>query len=131
MKNLKEQFISVVNEIISTFCEKHEPELDYHIENEVFFFNGGDYVFNLGDITYDMFNDLPKDTIIEWYDYSILWSSIDPNHHINLKSWSKGCPHRTQEQYEKMLYLHGSIEKAKKEFEQAIKELNNKKNNKF
>lgn len=131
MKNLKEQFISAVNEIISTFCKKHELELDYHIENEVFFFNGGDYAFNLGDITYDMFNDLPKDTITEWYDYCFLWSSIDPEHHINLKSWHKGCPRRTQEQYEKMLYLHGSIEKAKKEFDKAIKELNNKKNNKF
>jgi hypothetical protein len=126
MKTIQTKFNAVIDNIITTFEKKHDLELDYHIDNEVFFFSGDYYTFNLCDITYDLFNDLPKDMIIEWLDYNVMWSSIDPSHYINLKSWHKGCPRRTEEQYEQMLQLHNSIEKAKEEFKQAIEELNNK-----
>lgn len=126
MKNLQTKFNAVINEIITAFEKKHDLVLDYHIDNEVFFFNGEDYVFNFGDITYDLFNDLPENMIKEWFGYSVMWTSIDPNHDINLKSWHNGCPRRTHGQYKEMLALHNRIEQAKKEFEQAINDLNNK-----
>lgn len=126
MKNLQTKFNAVINEIITAFEKKHDLVLDYHIDNDVFFFKGEDYVFNLRDITYDLINDLPENMIKEWFNYGVKWTSIDPSHNINLKSWHKGYPRRTGEQYEEMLTLHNRIEQAKEEFEQAIKDLNNK-----
>ena len=123
IKKLQDNYQSNINAIVDVFCQKHDLELDYHLNLEIFFF-GDYYSFNISDILYDVFNNLPKGVIEEWFTYSYQWNYYDPDHHINLHSWSHGCPRRTGKQLKKIEKLHQNIRDAEAVFKQQITELN-------
>ena len=58
MKNLQNKYNAVVNEIVIEFCKKHNFEVDYNIDQEVYFFRN-DCTLSLSDILFDLFNNLP------------------------------------------------------------------------
>lgn len=121
IEQLKESHIRNVEMMIDVFCQKHDFTLEHQIGYEVFTF--GDRTFNLFDIEYDLFNNLPENEIIEWWDYSYQWSLLDPNHRINLHSWHHGCPRRSEEMYKRIAELHGNIIKAEEEMKSELKKL--------
>jgi hypothetical protein len=123
IKKLQDNYECSINAIVDVFCQKHDLELDYHLNLELFFF-GDYYSFNISDILYDVFNNLPKGVIEEWFTYSYQWNYFDPDHHINLHSWVHGCPRRTDEQLKKIEKLHQNIRDAEAVFKQQITELN-------
>jgi hypothetical protein len=123
IKKLQDNYESNINAIIDAFCKKHDLKLDYHYDLSLFFF-GDYYTFNISDILYDVFNNLPNGVIEEWFTYNCQWNYFDPDHHINLHSWSHGCPRRTDEQLKKIEKLHQNIRDAEAVFKQQITELN-------
>lgn len=123
MKNLQNKYNAIVNEIVIEFCKKHNFEVDYNIDQEVYFFRN-DCTLSLSDILFDLFNNLPVGMIEEWHDYMVKWLCVDPKHDINLKSWSKGCPRRTDDQYEEILRLKRRIEFAENQLKIELANLN-------
>ena len=123
MKNLQNKYNAIVNEIVIEFCKKHNFEVDYNIDQEVYFFRN-DCTLSLSDILFDLFNNLPVGMIEEWHDYMVKWLCVDPKYDINLKSWSKGCPRRTDDQYEEILRLKRRIEFAENQLKIELANLN-------
>jgi hypothetical protein len=123
IKKLQDNYECSINAIVDVFCQKHDLELDYHLNLELFFF-GDYYSFNISDILYDVFNNLPKGVIEEWFTYSYQWNYFDPDHHINLHSWVHGCPRRAYEQLKKIEKLHQNVKDAEAVFKQQLTKLN-------
>lgn len=88
---LRDKLDNILKEYIRLFEEKHEVFFDYAIRDDltgVLCF--GEYLFAVGDVIYDIDNDLPKNLIFQWQDDSFD-SIINPQHaKINLKSYAMG-----------------------------------------
>lgn len=119
---LKENHIKNVKLMIDAFCQKHNFKLEGIICCEVFVHGGKS--FNLSDIEYDLFNDLPENEIIEWWDYNYKWRLLDPTHSIGLYSWHIGKLRRSEKMYQRILKQHDNIIKAEeKEMKSGLKGL--------
>lgn len=97
MEHLTNNLRNVLIEYIRVFCEKQgfdfEDSIDYiggsfDILNGCIFF--GDYNFSIGDIVYDIDNNIEKGFIIKWFEDSF-YSFLDKEtRYINYKSYYKG-----------------------------------------
>lgn len=81
-----ELFEYAARNLIKEFCQKQD--LQFEFDN--YDVGGGiiclsDYVFNIEDIYYDMKHNLPKDKILQWYDYILMHDT-----NINYRSYCKG-----------------------------------------
>ena len=81
-----ELFEYAARNLIKEFC--HKQDLQFEFDN--YDVGGGiiclsDYVFNIEDIYYDMKHNLPKDKILQWYDYILMHDT-----NINYRSYCKG-----------------------------------------
>ena len=88
---LRDKLDRILKEYIRLFEEKHEVFFDYAIRDDltgVLCF--GEYLFAVGDVIYDIDNDLPKNLIFQWQDDSFD-SLKNPQHaKINLQSYAMG-----------------------------------------
>ena len=123
IKTLKGNFQKCIDDLVAIFEEKHDLVFEYAIDNDVFFFNRDNYQFSLTDICTDIFDNLPKGEICKWHEYVTNWSFIGSNHYINLKSWVKGCPRRTDAQYKEAYDRYIQLQKHKQEFEKYLENI--------
>jgi hypothetical protein len=88
---LRNKLDSTLKEYIRLFEEKHEVFFDYAIRDDLMgLLCFGEYLFAVGDVIYDIDNDLPKNLIFQWQDDSFD-SIINPQHSkINLQSYARG-----------------------------------------
>lgn len=104
-QTLKEEFEHIANKYANKLVEMYFTEDDniradfYWVGDEA----GGIlsvcdyYFFNFDDIRYIVDNNVPFDTWLEWYDYTLIvadFALASPN----LKSWHHGCPRLSKEQ---------------------------------
>lgn len=88
---LRNKLDSILKEYIRLFEEKHEVFFDYAVGDDLMgLLCFGEYLFVVGDVIYDIDNDLPKRLIFEWQNDS--FDSITNPHHkkINLQSYAMG-----------------------------------------
>ncbi len=81
-----ELFEYAARNLIKEFC--HKQDLQFEFDN--YDVGGGiiclsDYVFNIEDIHFDMKHYLPKNEILQWYDYRLMHNS-----NINYASYCMG-----------------------------------------
>lgn len=88
---LRDKLDNILKEYIRLFEEKHEVFFDYAIRDDLMgLLCFGEYLFVVGDVIYDIDNDLPKSLIFQWQDDSFD-SIINPHHKkINLQSYAMG-----------------------------------------
>ena len=83
-------------------------------------FEINDYFFHFSDACFCLKHQVSKDVLFDWYDYNMMWHPY--KHYINLKSWVKGCPRRSDEEYDRILEAQKRVEEAKEELERLINE---------
>lgn len=81
-----ELFEYAARNLIKEFCQKQD--LQFEFDN--YDVGGGiiclsDYFFNIEDIYFDMKHNLPKDKILQWYDYRLMHDT-----NINYRSYCMG-----------------------------------------
>ena len=88
---LRDKLDNILKEYIRLFEEKHQVFFDYAIRDDLMgVLCFGEYLFAVGDVIYDIDNDLPKNLIFQWQDDSFD-SIINPQHaKINLQSYAMG-----------------------------------------
>lgn len=88
---LRNKLDSILKEYIRLFEEKHEVFFDYAIRDDLMgVLCFGEYLFAVGDIIYDIDNDLPKNLIFQWQDDSFD-SLKNPQHReMNFQSYARG-----------------------------------------
>lgn len=67
-------FDASVGQILKQFEKKHKCEFENWIGGDncgIANFNGGEYMFHLGDIVEDIRNKYPSGKIFEWYDWKM------------------------------------------------------------
>jgi len=72
--------------LIKEFC--HKQDLQFEFDNYdvgIGIICLSDYVFNIEDIYFDMKHNLPKDKILQWYDYRLMHDT-----NINYRSYCMG-----------------------------------------
>lgn len=72
----------------------------------------GDYYFDFQDIMRCVDENVPFDTLMEWYDYNVEASMLGLGE-INLKSWLMGAPRISQDRIDE-------IKEARKRFETSL-----------
>ena len=143
MKNnsLKDKWQAVCDDYLRRFCKIMEK--DYYdaywpgrdVGSVVVFPDGES--FGIHDIRYVVDNNIPGDTVWEWWYYSFDIYTLQEEYRqlehytelrsINLESWCKGAPRPyTDEEIKSRMEGIESIRKAKERFIQDIKELTNK-----
>ena len=89
---LKEKLEIVYNEFLDFFVEKHDM-CDYELYDDytVICFNG-DYFLSIYDVTEDVINEYPKDTIFEWQSDCVQYCVKNSTNKapINLRSYVMG-----------------------------------------
>lgn len=124
-QQLKKNYEDACNAYLKAFCEKHDFSLSdtFWVGDDV----GGiadcsGYDFDMATIRTDIDEDAPEEELLKHYDYvldAMEFKLPTPNFH----AWIHGCPRTDSEWFDKM-------RKMKEDFENAIKE-ENEKNNKF
>lgn len=90
-QSLKEQEVIELYEyaarnIIKEFCRKQDLQFEFdNYDVGMGIICLSDYFFNIEDIYFDMKHNLPKDKILQWYDYRLMHDS-----NINYSSYCKG-----------------------------------------
>lgn len=88
---LRNKLDNILKGYINLFEEKHEVFFDYAVGDDLMgLLCFGEYLFAVGDIIYDIDNNLPKKLIFQWQDDS--FDSITNLYHkkINLQSYAMG-----------------------------------------
>lgn len=84
---LQEEYNKIVEKYLEIFYEKHGLELEYWVQdNPGTIGQFGDYFFGFDDIRYDIDNNIPKDRLIEWYDFNLEYSE-KTGHSVNYRSF--------------------------------------------
>jgi hypothetical protein len=83
-------------------------------------FEINDRFFHFSDAYYCLKHHVDSDVLLEWYDYNLLWHPYQ--HYINLNSWVKGCPRRSDEEFNSIYEAQKRVDAAKEELERLIKE---------
>lgn len=84
-------------------------------------FEINDRFFHFSDAYYCLKHQVKSDVLFDWYDYNLLWHPY--NHYINLQSWVKGCPRRSDEEFNSIYEAQKRVDAAKEEFEKIINEI--------
>lgn len=118
---LKSKWHDVVTEYCDLFCEKHgyEYEPDGWAGDDIGgVLTVGDYFISFDVIRYDIDHDVPEETFIQYYDYSLELSYLtDGKVNVNYPSYCKGCRPCTPQQME-------LLTEAKKRVQDAEEHLN-------
>lgn len=134
-KNIIENFEIAASNIVKLFMKRifNTNIDDYNLDDVKNLFvsndiNGvleyNDYYINFSDIFLVIKNTISELEFKEWYDYNLKWSYIDNDHYINLQSWIKKCPRRSEAEYLNAKMKLDKINDLKLEFENYLKELN-------
>lgn len=88
---LRDKLDNILKEYIRLFEEKHEVFFDYAIRDDLMgVLCFGEYLFAVGDVIYDIDNDLSKNLIFQWQDDSFD-SLKNPQHaKMNFQSYARG-----------------------------------------
>lgn len=116
-KQLKKDFARACEEYLKALCLMFELpyEQDAWVAGDV----GttacvGDYFISMEEIRYVVDNNVTYDEYLQYYDYCL--EAYEYNITIpSLKSWYKGCPRATKEDF-------ANLRKAKEDFDNLIKE---------
>lgn len=131
---LKDDWNEVCNQYLRRFCKI--MELDY----EYAYWPGGDIgsvavwedgtAYNMDEIRYVVDNNIPKETVEAWWDYSYQIHYINSEYHalqnykelpnVNLESYCKGARTLTKEQLDAEYDLIAKIQDAKDKFNTSI-----------
>lgn len=133
-KNIIENFEIAASNIVKLFIKRifNINIDDYNLDDvkNLFVSNDitgvleyNDYFINFSDIYLVINNSVSELEFKEWYDYNLKWSYIDNNHYINLQSWIKKCPRRSEAEYLNAKMKLDKINDLKLEFENYLKEL--------
>jgi hypothetical protein len=133
-KNIIENFEIAASNIVKLFMKRifNTNIDDYNLDDvkNLFVSNDitgileyNDYFINFSDIYLVINNNVSELEFKEWYDYNLKWSYIDNNHYINLQSWIKKCPRRSEAEYLNAKMKLDKINDLKLEFENYLKEL--------
>lgn len=133
-KNIIENFEIAASNIVKLFMKRifNTNIDDYNLDDvkNLFVSNDitgvleyNDYFINFSDIYLVINNSVSELEFKEWYDYNLKWSYIDNNHYINLQSWIKKCPRRSEAEYLNAKMKLDKINDLKLEFENYLKEL--------
>ena len=133
-KNIIENFEIAASNIVKLFMKRifNTNIDDYNLDDvkNLFVSNDitgvleyNDYFINFSDIYLVINNNVSELEFKEWYDYNLKWSYIDNNHYINLQSWIKKCPKRSEAEYLNAKMKLDKINDLKLEFENYLKEL--------
>lgn len=128
--NLSIAYDDACRQYAQAFAEKHEMYYDDECWIAGDFgtiLNLGDYFFNFQEIKYDVDNDIDKDEIFKYYDYSLRAHTLGFEKIMNYENWCKGCPRISEETFAEAEKLHADIEKSKKLLNQLIEDKNNRK----
>lgn len=126
MQILKEKYNNLVNEYLEAFVGKYYTFDDgskadtYWVTNDI---GGvaeiGDEFYNFSDIKYCVDNDVTKEQLFSWYDYTLRVKLIDHNFPTpNLKSWIAGCPRLSDQEIDDLEYRQHKIRALQHEFEE-------------
>lgn len=126
MQILKGKFDNLANEYLKAFIDKYYTYDDgskadtYWIGKEI---GGvveiGDEYYNFNDIRYCIDNDVKKEQLWSWYDYTLRLGLIDSNIPTpNLKSWIAGCPRLSEQEINDLEYRQHKIQALQHEFEE-------------
>ena len=94
IEKLKDDFFSVCNSIVATFCKKQELDFDGWVSGEV---NGlalfsGQYYFSLNEIMLDLTKNQAKGFILEWQEAGVEFNiGLENQKHINYLSYIMGA----------------------------------------
>lgn len=83
-------------------------------------FEINDCFFHFSDAYYCLKHQVKRDVLLEWYDYNLLWHPY--NHYINLNSWVKGCPRRSDDEFNRIDEAQKRVDAAKEELEKIMNE---------
>lgn len=83
-------------------------------------FEINDYFFHFSDAYFCLKHQVKSDVLFEWYDYNLMWHPYQ--HYINLYSWVKGCPRRSDAEYNRIYEAQRRLDEAKEELERLINE---------
>ena len=84
--------------LVEMFCKKQELDLDYIASvTGVYTFDDNSFTLTLSDIYFDMVNEVPKGTIIEWQNYLTDLSMKGIDVFINYESYIMGYRHQENE----------------------------------
>ena len=81
-----ELFEYAARNLIKEFCRKQDLQFEFdNYDVGIGIICLSDYIFNIEDIYFDMKHNLPKDKILQWYDYRLMHDS-----NINYSSYCMG-----------------------------------------
>ena len=122
-ENLKRNYEKACNDYLQYFCKVYEFYYD------PYYWVGGqvgtivcvdDYYFSLDDIIFCVENEVIKKELLEWYDYCVEAGGLGfPM--INLSSWVKGAPRKSEEELEKVRILQYCKTSLEIEIEKLLK----------
>lgn len=115
------------NLYLHLFCEKHgfnaEHPNTYWVTNDI---GGvafiGDYAVDMETIRYDIDHDVPKEQWIKWFDYSSECCTLGLTY-PNFRSWIKGCPTYSQEQFDEIWRLRKNTQDAQRMLDNYLKNI--------
>ena len=86
---MKEKLKVVIDGYIKLFEKKQDCYFEEFVDDSIIgIVLFGDHYFNMSDIIYDIDNDIEKDKIFDWYDYT-LNEGLAGRPIINYKNWLK------------------------------------------
>lgn len=122
---LKQQFEALCNEYVNALKKILDCDNHYWIADDiggVLCLNEDCYFLSLNDVRYIVDNEIKLEEVDAWYEYNTrlgMISSDIPT--INLESWHKGCPRRSEEKIKELEELHKKTLDARKILENEIK----------
>ena len=120
---LKNNYEKACNDYLQYFCKVYEFHYD------PYYWVGGqvgtivcvdDYYFSLDDIIFCVENEVIKKELLEWYDYCVEAGGLGFST-INLSSWVKGAPRKSEEELEKVRILQYCKTSLENEIEKLLK----------
>ena len=126
IEHLKSEFVDIVGDYCSAFCQKHGWEAynpDMWVGEDV----GGvlevcDRYINMDDIRYDIDNDIEVGVLEEWYDYSTEIAFFEGGRNVNYPSWCKGYRPYSAEQLERISEAQTAVNVAKNHLRELVEQ---------
>lgn len=84
-------------------------------------FEINDRFFHFSDAYFCLKHQIESDVLLDWYDYNLLWHPY--NHYINLQNWVKGCPRRSDDEFNRIYEAQKRVDAAKEEFEKIMNDI--------
>lgn len=122
---LKQQFEALCNEYVNALKKILDCDNHYWIADDiggVLCLNKDCYFLCLNDVRYIVDNEIKLEEVDAWYEYNTILGMISSDiSTINLESWHKGCPRRSEEEIKELEELHKKTLDARKILENEIK----------